>query len=129
MYSGNDVTFLTSEGRHIDINSTNPIHIYAADSEYFRIVQGETQLYGVPEKPPLDYEYNEYFRLDDQLQGGKWEVVEGSDVSVELVGEESFTITSFCTSDHVVDTVFVVTLVGLIVWLLGIGFGWMMATD
>jgi len=52
-YSGREVAFTARSGRYVDVNTANPIRIEAADSMYFRFVQGETHMYGVPETPPF----------------------------------------------------------------------------
>ncbi|MCH7730406.1 hypothetical protein IID21_02620 [Patescibacteria group bacterium] len=122
-YSGKEVAFTTSSGWYVDVNTVNPIRIEAADSVYFRIVQGETHLYGVPETPPLDYAGDEYFRLEAQLQEGRWKVADGSSISIELIGEETFSVTHFPTTITVTSDIVVGAVIGLVVLLVGFLIG------
>lgn len=125
-YSGREVAFTASSGRYVDVNTANPVRIEAADSAYFRIVQGETHLYGVPETPPLDYAGYEYFRLEAQLQEGRWKVAEGSSISLELVGEEPFSVTYFPTSATVNQDILLGVIFGSLVWVVGFLVGAML---
>ena len=128
-FSGSEVRLSARSGRYLEVKTTSPIQIEAADSEYFRIVQGETHLYGVPETPPLDYGSDKYFRFDSQLQNGRWEVAEGSSISLELNGEQPFTVTCFPTSGTIADTILVGVLLSFFVWLVGLLLGVMLSYE
>jgi hypothetical protein len=122
-YHGTQAEFSIEEDWYLDVVSTGTVHIQAADSSYFRLVQGDTHLYGVPMTPPLDYDYEEYFHLEGQLQNGRWEVTEGNGVSVQLAGETAFTVTQSPTGSAIAWYIFIAVFLSAIVWFLGILIG------
>ena len=123
-YSGSEIAFMATSDHYIDLDTTNPIDIEAADSEYFQFVQGETYIYGIPETPPLDYVSDKYYRLEAQLQKGRWLVAEGSSISIELMNDKSFDVTYFPTKDKISDTIIMGVMISICIWLLFVLIGW-----
>jgi len=80
-------------------------------------------------RPPLDYAGDEYFRLEAQLQKGRWEVAEGFSISIELVGEETFNVTYFPKRDTVTLDILVGVVISLVVWVGGIAIGAIVSDD
>ena len=116
-YAGTEMTFKLKSGWCMDIAAKSPIRFSAADSRYFRIVQGETQMFGVPETPPLDYQGDDYFFLEGKIQKGRWKVADGSSISLKLVAEEPFTVSYFPTVVTAFLDTLLVLLIGCLVWI------------
>jgi len=128
-YKGSEITFTAEKGYYIDLETTVPVRINVASPEYFHFVQANTDIYGIPETPPLNYSGTKYFFLDAQLGKGRLEVVEveGSSISIKLVGEESFSIVYSPTTETVNDAIvdgtffaFLLLVAGLLIWEVGL---------
>ena len=121
-FDGDTVSLTASNGWFLDVKTEESVRIKAADSEYFRISHKDTQLYGVPQPPPLDYKGEDYFHLESQMKGGTWEVLDGSSVSIKLTGKAFGVIvapTELTTARTIINTSFLAFLTWGVVSLLG----------
>lgn len=118
-YDGEEIAFQARQGWYLDVDSSESVRIEAADNQYFRIVKGDVHLYGIPKQPPLDYEDEEYFRLDEELPRGRWRVVEGGTVSIRLEGEQPFRVTYFPSGSTIGRDVVLGAVLAILFWLIG----------
>lgn len=124
-FDGTEVAFVASSGWNLDVNTVEPLQFEAADSEYFRLTKGDSNLFGVPTSPPLDYTDSEYFYLKTQLSNGRWNVANGSSISLELTSENPFSVSYSPTEATVVSNILFYAVAAMILWLIVI---WMVVT-
>ncbi len=121
-YVSTQVSFVTSSGWYVEIDSQESVGIRAADSEYFRFNRDDVDLFGVPSPPPLDYESGVYYLLESHITSGKWEVTDGVSVSVSLYAEQPITVQRYPGSGAIAGRAFLVVLAAVLMWLLGLLF-------
>lgn len=91
-YEGNTISLNATSGMYLDVYTEGTVQINAISSEYFRLIQGETHLYGIPETPPLDYKGNEYFVLKGEVEKARYLVKDGNNITFKFIGESEFSI-------------------------------------
>lgn len=119
-YNGEQVEFITSSGYYLDINSEDSNYMESASSEYFRIIQNDVNLFGIPQKPPLGYG-SEYFYLEAELSNGRWEIMNGSLITFEIESNnnEVINIVVSPTKSTTADNIFLLALLSFFAWLVG----------
>ena len=122
IYTGKKIAFHASSGYYLDIASKGTSKIKAASQEgYFRILQDETNLFGIPFKTPLNYD-SDYFFLEGEITSGRWQILDGSSISFEIENEENETLNVVLTPTRstIVSSIVYSILISFGIWFLGL---------
>lgn len=117
-YSGTNIT-IGDNSRDLQINTESPVSLEAGSAIFFvfRKETGET-IVGIPEKPKLGWPNDKYFHAGPQkIPGGKWILAAGS-ASVTITSETPIEVQAVQKDPMLLG--FLVTMLGLCIWLLGL---------
>jgi hypothetical protein len=121
------VEFETEAGWSFEVSATN-LTLEAADSSFF-LFEGPTKVFGAPQQPPLDYEFDEYYHQSQKIPLGQWHVEEGESPSLRFTSADGqpFTVQMKIDARHAVEEAVFCAFIGFLLWVIAILAGAMAA--
>lgn len=113
-YSGTLVNFSASAGDDVRIAGSNEISVVASATGYFRIINGSEIVKGDPK--PIS---SQNFSGSGTLAGGKWNILDGSDITIEATSETPLNIVLVPSSSTWFGVIFMSVMLSALLILLG----------
>ena len=119
-YGGTNISLRTGDQKMLIISADSVIEAASSDFFLLRKVSGETVV-GLPSERPLGWDAASYYKAGPtRIARGEWLVEDGSNITVHLTSDENLSVKEAMRPSARTNLVFLLVILGLAVWVLGI---------